>query len=274
MSAVRELYEKMSLRRSLRYAGISRHMWYHKPKARDIGLDPATVQAVQRIGGKRPTYGTRRMAAQVCHETHTATNRKKIQRIFRKLGWIEPQKTKNDIIRTNRKLFKPDAPNQLWETDMTYVWCGMDGWCYCFNVVDCFTRRWISYAFDVDATKQVAIDSITNAVSVENPDCSRLRLRTDNGTQYTSNDFRKAVSVFGIKHEFIWKHTPEQNGHVESFHKTLKKEYLWQHEFASYQEAEKILADAFADYNQERIHSAIRYMTPVEFASQWGMKNK
>ena len=141
MSAVRELHEKMNLRKSLRYAGISRRMWYHKPKARNVGLDPATVQVVQRIGGKRPTYGTRRMAAQVCRETHTATNRKKIQRIFRKLGWIEPQKTKNDIIRTNRKLFKPDAPNRLWETDMTYVWCGMDGWCYCFNVVDCFTRR-------------------------------------------------------------------------------------------------------------------------------------
>ena len=66
----------------------------------------------------------------------------------------------------------------------------------------------------------MAIDSITNTISVENPDCSRLRLRTDNGTQYTSNDFRKAVSVFGIKHEFVWKHTPEQSGHVESFHKT------------------------------------------------------
>ena len=63
MSAVRELHEKMSLRRSLRYAGISRRMWYHKPKARNVGLDPATVQVVQRIGGKRPTYGTRRMAA-------------------------------------------------------------------------------------------------------------------------------------------------------------------------------------------------------------------
>ena len=54
----------------------------------------------------------------------------------------------------------------------------------------------------------------------------------------------------------------------------LKKEYLWQHEFASYQDAEKILADAFADYNQERVHSAIGYMAHVEFASQWGMKNK
>ena len=37
---------------------------------------------------------------------------------------------------------------------------------------------------------------------------------------------------------------------------------------------EKILADVFADHNQERIHSAIEYMTPVEFASQWEMKNK
>ena len=98
MSAVRELHEKMSLRKSLLYAGISRCMWYHKPKAREIGLDLATVKVVQRIGGKRPTYGTRRMATQVCQETHTATNRKKIQRIFRRLGWIEPQKTKNDII--------------------------------------------------------------------------------------------------------------------------------------------------------------------------------
>ena len=153
MIAVRELYEKMSLRKSLRYAGISRRMWYHKPKAMEIELDLATVQVAQGIGGKRPTYGTRRMAAQMCHETHTVTNRKKIQRIFRRLGWIEPQKTKKDIIRTNHKIFKPDASNQLWETDMTYIWCEIDGWYYCFNVADCFTRRWILYTFDADATR-------------------------------------------------------------------------------------------------------------------------
>ena len=96
-------------------------MWYHKHKAMEIGLDPAAVKAVQRISDKRSTYDTRHMAAPVCQETHAATNRKKIQRMFWKLGWIEPQKTKNDIIRTSRRLFKPDAPNRLWETDMTYV---------------------------------------------------------------------------------------------------------------------------------------------------------
>ena len=246
MNAARQMHQKFSLRKSLEYAGVSRRMWYHKPKAREIGLNQATAKAVQRIGAERPTYGTRRMAAQVTRETNIATNRKQIQRVFKKLGWIEPKKTKNDIIRTKHRLFKPDAPNRLWEMDITYIWCGVDGWCYCFNVLDCFTRRWVSYAFDVNATRHAAIDSITNAVAAERPDRPELRIRTDNGSQYTSNDFRRAVSVLGIRHEFIWKNTPEQNGHIESFHKTLKKEYIWPCEFTGYQEAEKALADALS----------------------------
>ena len=141
-------------------------------------------------------------------------------------------------------------------------------------MVDCFTRRWLSYAFDVGAARSVAIDSLTNAVAVGKPDCARLRIRTDNGNQYASRDFRRAVSALGIRHEFIWKNTPEQNGHIESFHGTLKREYIWPHEFANYQEAEKALAEAFEDYNNERIHSSIGYRIPAEFAAQWEMKNK
>lgn len=210
------------------------------------------------------------MAAQVTRELGTSVNRKQMQRIYRKTGYIEPQKKKNDIIRTKRRLFKPKAPNELWELDITYIWCGIDGWCYSFNVVDCFTRVWVSYVFDVGATRDVAISSIINAAAAEKPYCSKLRIRTDNGNQYTGHDFKSAVKALGIgKHEFIWKNTPEQNGHVESFHKTLKKEYIWPREFANYQEAKQALAEAFADYNNERIHSSIGYVTPAEFAAQW-----
>ncbi|MYB30442.1 MAG: transposase family protein [Cenarchaeum sp. SB0663_bin_5] len=103
----------------------------------------------------------------------------------------------------------------------------MDGWGYSFNVVACFTRKGKTTASATNTTRHVAIDSITNAVAAEKPDCSRLRIRTDNGNQYASHDFRKVVQILGIsKHEFIWKNTPEQNEHVESFHKTLKKEYM------------------------------------------------
>ena len=48
-------------------------------------------------------------------------NCKQIQRICQKTGYIESHKTKNNIIRIRRKLFKPEAPNRLWEIDITYI---------------------------------------------------------------------------------------------------------------------------------------------------------
>ena len=51
----------------------------------------------------------------------------------------------------------------------------------------------------------------------------------------------------------------------ESFHKTLKKESIWPHEFANYQQAEVVLQKAQTDYNGSRIHSSLGYLTPDEF---------
>ncbi len=105
------------------------------------------------------------------------------------------------------------------------------------------------------------------------PPCFLEKL-SDNGTQYTSKEFRKSIEILGIKQEYIWHHTPEQNGHVESFHKTLKKEYIWPQEFTNFQMAEIALAGAFQDYNNQRIHSSVGYMPPNEFIKQWEMTHK
>ena len=71
-----------------------------------------------------------------------------------------------------------------------------------------------------------------------------------------------------VRVEFIYADTPEQNGHVESFHKTLKRECLWPRDFRSHQEPEMAIADAFRDYNLGRIHSSLRYRTPYEFLEE------
>ena len=63
MRAASQIHEKMSLCRSLGLAGISRCMWYHTLTPRNVRPDPDTVDVVQRIGLRHPTYGTRRMAA-------------------------------------------------------------------------------------------------------------------------------------------------------------------------------------------------------------------
>jgi putative transposase len=69
--------------------------------------------------------------------------------------------------------------------------------------------------------------------------------------------------------EHIACNTPEQNGHIESFHKTLKKEYIWPYDFSTYQQVEAAITDAFIDYNRDRIHSSLGYLTPYEFISKW-----
>ena len=77
------------------------------------------------------------------------------------------------------------------------------------------------------------------------------------------------MDALGLRLEYILYHTPEQNGFVESFHKTLKREYVWSRDFRSHQEAEVAVEEAFTDYNRNRIHSALDYMTPYEYLNAW-----
>ena len=96
-----------------------------------------------------------------------------------------------------------------------------------------------------------------------------LTLQCDRGSQYTSKNFRRAISLLGIKMKYTWIYTPQQNGHIESFHNTLKREYIWPHDCANYQEAEATISEAYRDYNQNRLHSALKYVPPDEFLAPW-----
>jgi transposase InsO family protein len=77
------------------------------------------------------------------------------------------------------------------------------------------------------------------------------------------------MKVLGPRLENIMYRTPEQNGAIESFHKTLKREYVWPCEFNSFQEADEAMDLAFLDYNGSRIHSSLGYLTPCEFLELW-----
>lgn len=262
------LEDRLSLRKALDYSGCSRKMYYHKPIPRMIPLDPMIVEKMREIALERPTFGTRRMTAMLHRELNIPINRKRVQRIYHALKWIEPSKKKSEIIRSSIKLVRATRPYELWESDITFVWCGVDGWCYLFNVEDVFQREWLGYSFDTSAMKENAVMSVNNALAAHpQVDVSKLTLRCDNGSQYRSKAFRESMKALGIKLEFIYYNTPEQNGHIESFHKTLKKEYLWPEDFKNYQEAEIAIAHAFKDYNSVRLHSSLGYKTPYEFLS-------
>ena len=166
-------------------------------------------------------------------------------------------------------------PNQVWETDITYVWCGaVDGWCYCFNVLDIFTRQWLSYRFDTLTTNDMAIESIVEAVSAAKPECANLTLQCDNRSQLHQQELPKSGIAPG--------HPPQV--HLEPYpaaewsHRVVPQHpqagVHWPHDFANYQEAEAVIAEAFRDYNQDRLHSALRYVPPKEFLTSWEETHK
>jgi putative transposase len=260
----------LSLNNALTYSGCTRKMYYYREAPRLIPPDPVIVEKVEELVLKRPSYGTRRIAAQLSRELDVPINRKRIQKIFSSLGYTEPAKTKNEIIRAKDKAPKAARPHELWQTDLTYVPCGIDGWGYLFNVLDVFAREWAGKHFSPTATKDNAILSVENALaSHRGVDPHQLRLRADNGPQYTSNAFRDSMKVLGPRLEHIMYRTPEQNGAIESFHKSLKREYVWPCEFNSFQEADRAMDLAFLDYNGNRIHSSLGYLTPCEFLELW-----
>ena len=264
----------MSLNGALRTCEVSKQRWYWRKKTREPRTDADLLGMILEIRKRRPFYGTRRVAAELARSLGRPVNRKRVGRAHHLTGWSRPAPSKADA-KAHWKPIKAARPNQVWQIDTTCVWCGQaDGWCYCFNILDVFTRRWIAYRFDTPATADIAVDSLVEAVATAKPDCSGLAIQCDNGSQYAGKKFRKAASRLGIRLKFIWKSTPQQNGHIESFHGTLKREYIWPHDLANYQQAEAVISEAFRDYNRNRLHSALKYVPPDEFTASWGAENE
>jgi transposase InsO family protein len=260
----------LSLRKALKYAGSSSENYYYKPRRKASRLDDQSVmEHIRELALQRPLYGSRRIAAMLSRRLGRRINRKQVQHAFRLMGWTKPQTTKKELIRSTRKRPpKPTDINQQWQTDITYVWCELDGWCYLFNVLDVYSREWIAYVFDTMAVAGNAIQSVVKAVEKYPEAAGRVILRCDNGPQYKSGAFRESMKALGLHMEFIAASTPEQNGHIESFHGKFKREYVWPQEFATFQEAEAAIREAFVDYNGVRPHSSLKYMTPYEFVAK------
>ena len=73
------------------------------------------------------------------------------------------------------------------------------------------------------------------------------------------------MKLLGINLEYIQKHTPEDNGDIESFHNSVKTDYIWPYEFRGFHEASMVIGKAFTDYNECRPHSSVDYFPLLKF---------
>ena len=115
---------------------------------------------------------------------------------------------------------------------MARVWCGKDRWCTLTVVIDCATREVLGWRLASRGNSVTAEAALEEALIERFGHLGRvsvpLTLRSDNGLVFTSKRYTATVKAYGLEQEFITLYTPEQNGLVERFIRSIKEECIGQ----------------------------------------------
>ena len=162
-----------------------------------------------------------------------------------------------------------EFPNARWATDMTHFFCEDSGWCHVIPVIDCWNREIIGYRVSKSQGSRVAEGALEDALirrfRLDKKEAHGVLLRSDNGLIFTSKRYMKLVGKYGLKPEYITPYSPQQNGVIERFMRTLKEECIWLKRFTSFHQARRIIEAWIEEYNTERLHQELGYLTPVEY---------
>jgi putative transposase len=162
---------------------------------------------------------------------------------------------------------KTTAPNQLWQTDFTYLKVIGWGWFYLSTVLDDFSRYIVAWklcttmkAEDVTATLDLALHA--SGLDQAKP-ADRPRLLSDNGSSYIAGDLAKWLDARNIKHLRGAPYHPMTQGKIERWHQTLKNRILLENYFLP-GDLEAQIEAFVADYNHRRYHESIDNLTPAD----------
>jgi transposase InsO family protein len=178
----------------------------------------------------------------------------------------------NDAIAPNLldRKFNVAKPNQVWTTDITYVWT-LEGWLYVAVVVDLFSRQVVGWAIDGHMRTSLCVQALQTAFWRRKPAPGLLH-HSDRGSQYASAEYRQHLSVMKMKQSMSRKGNCWDNSPTERVFRSLKHEQLNYERFKTKAAAKLSIIDYFAFYNGRRSHSTLGYKTPLEFEREFYSK--
>ena len=221
---------------------------------------------------RHPTFGYRRLWAILRFRDGQRITPKTVYRICALKRWFVHQRLVTPRPRVQGRISQAGRSNERWAADLTHVYCGRDGWAHLAAVIDCHDRELIGHEFALRGRAKEAERALEEAClerfGTLRPAGATPVVRSDNGLIYQSRRFRAACRDYRLTQEFITPYTPEQNGIIERFFRSLKEECVWQHNFTSFDHARRELTAWIRWYNEERPHQALGYRSPREFRAR------
>ena len=250
------------------------YAWQQRPEPARAKADAALVidiRAAHKLG--RGTYGSPRVHAEL-QAKGAQVSKKRVARLMREDGLRARQKRRfrrttdsnhTDPIAPNvlQRDFEPEAPNQSWATDVTYVHT-MEGWLYLAVMLDLFSRRVVGWAASCTNDRALALETLNRSLAARRPQPGLVH-HSDRGSPYASEDYRRALEKRGIVPSMSRTGDCWDNAVAESFFASLKAELVDHERYASHSAAVASIGDYVDNfYNPLRRHSHLDYLSPIE----------
>lgn len=250
------------------------YAWSHRLRSPRAQGDEALLIQIRSIHARsRGTYGAPRIHAELT-ASGTRVSRKRIARLMREAGLEGASRRRRycttvrdgsarqapDLVERN---FTAESRDQLWVADITYV-PTESVFLYLAVVVDVWSRRVVGWAMETHLRTELVLQALDMAVARRRP--SKVIHHSDQGTQYTSLAFGQRCREAGIRPSMGSIGDCFDNALCESFFATLECELLDRQRFRTPSEARSAVFDFVEGwYNTHRRHSALGYLSPVQF---------
>ena len=256
----------VSLSRQANLLDVSRSSIYYQPKVNP--QDILIMNAIDEIYTKRPFYGHRRIKFDLQDYYNIQIGKKRIISLMKNMGLVaiypakkpnlsapDAQHRKFPYLLSGIKIIKP---NQIWGTDITYIKL-KNSFIYLTAILDWFSRYVISWQLSETLENVFCIQALKEALQINIPGIHN----SDQGAQYTSNDYLKVLEEEKVKISMDGRGRCMDNIFTERLWRTVKYENVYLNEYADIAEARQGISEYFTFYNEKRRHQSLDYQTPA-----------
>jgi putative transposase len=251
----------VSLRRACHLLSVARSTMRYESKL--AARDAPVVAAMRELGAQHPRYGYRRILVYL-ERRGMAMSADRAHRIWRGAGLQVPRRRPRRRIAANRPRPLPArGANHVWAYDFVHDACANGQALKCLTLIDEYTRECLAIEASGSIRSSRVIEVLSKLVSVRG---APRYIRSDNGPEFVSRAILRWLRDEKVETALIDPGKPWQNGANESFNGKLRDECLGMHWFQHRVEAKVVIEGWRREYNADRPHSSLGYLTPTEFA--------